>query len=435
MKPVVVVGAGWAGLAAAVELSRQRIPVVLLEAGGQAGGRARRVTRGDEVFDNGRHLFLGAFREILSLLDVIGVAEGDVFERTPLQLWIRSAQRDVYLALPDVPAPFHLVRGLQGVKGLSLGERLRAVRLGLSLAKHRFAVERDIGVSAWMERHHQSPALIHGIWNPFCLATLNTPAAEASAQVFLRVLHDAFLRSRKDSDLLMPKTDLGRLFPDPAVAYLEGRGGTLRLETEVTGLSIRGDAIEAVETPNGPQEAAQVILAVPYYRAADLLGAHAQFDAVSANLSRITATPITTVYLEYPAPVSLEVPFMGIVNDNPYWVFDGTRRGRPARITVVISGAGAHTQMDDEPLAGHIAATLARYCPKWPRPTGHTIMREARATFASRTGINALRPGCRTPVRGLWLAGDYTDTGYPSTLEGAVKSGVTAARRLIQDSR
>lgn len=435
MTPVTVVGAGWAGLAAAVELSRHRIPVTLLEAGPMPGGRARRVERGGKGLDNGQHLFLGAFRDTLALLDTIGVAEGDVFERTPLQMWIRSARRDIRLALPDAPAPLHLVRGLQGVKGLTLGEQLRAVRLGLSLARHRFTVERDISVAAWLESHHQTPALIDGIWNPFCLATLNTPASEASVELFLRVLHDAFLRSRKDSDLLVPRTDLNSILPDPAVVYVEARGGSVRCETPVSGLAIHDGAVTAVRTANGTHDATQIILAVPHREAAALLDTHPQLHDITAGLSRICATPITTVYLDYPSPVSLEVPFMGITDTGPYWVFDGTRRGQPRRISAVISGKGPHLQMDDEALAEHVAGLITGYYPRWPRPGGHTVIRNERAAFASRTGINALRPGCETPVRGLWLAGDYTATGYPSTLEGAVKSGITAARRVIQSSR
>lgn len=435
MRPVIIVGGGWAGLAAAVELSRRRVPVALMEAGNRAGGRARRIADGDRPLDNGQHLFLGAFRETLSLLDKIGVREADVFERVPLQMRIRSAQRDIRLSLPGMPAPFHLIGGLQRITGLSLREQLRAVRLGLGLVKHSFTVRRDTPVDAWLERHHQSQSLIHNIWNPLCLATLNTPAHEASAEVFMHVLHDAFLRRREDSDLLIPRTDLSTILPDPAVAYLAGRGGSLKLDTPVTDLLVEAQRITGVRTAQGVEPAERVILAVPYYEALRLLQPHAPFADIAGKLSSFTATPITTVFLEYPRPVALDVPFTGIVDGNPLWVFDGTRRGQAQLVSVVISGDGPHGQMDDAALARRIGAALARYYPHWPSHTGGRVIREPRATFACRTGINALRPANATPVEGCWLAGDYTATGYPATLEGAVLSGGEAARQLSQARR
>lgn len=433
MKPVIVIGAGWAGLAAAVDLCRHDIPVRLVEATGDIGGRARRIERGGRTLDNGQHLFLGAFRDTLDLAARIGVNEPDAFDRTPLQLCIRSAKRDIRVKLGNQPAPLHLVRGLQSLTGLSMAERLRAVGLGMSLARHRFSIGTDMSVADWLARHHQTQALIQGIWEPLCRATLNTPASEASAEVFLRVLHDAFLRRREDSDLLIPKTDLSRILPDPAAAFIRRHGGDIELENRVTGLEIDQDVLTGIATENGSMPAERVIIAIPASACRELLAPHRPLHELSDKLSNLTSTPIYSVYLEFPRPVALDAPFVGIINGTPYWIFDRTRQNQPDTIAVVISGHGPHVDMDDDGLTRQVDAKLAQFYPHWPSPGNSIVIRETQATFACRTGVNAIRPGNVTPVRGCWLAGDHTDTGYPATLEGAVKSGREAARRVIED--
>lgn len=435
MKPVIIIGAGWAGLAAAVELCLHGVPVRLVEASAYIGGRARRITYAGRTLDNGQHLFLGAFRDTLALLGLIGVSESRVFERTSLQLCIRSTQRDIRVKLGNQPAPLHLVRGLQTLSGLSVGERLRAVGLGVSLAGHRFSIGADMSVADWLRRHHQTPELIQGIWEPLCRATLNTAAEEASAEVFLRVLHDAFLRRREDSDLLIPKTDLSRILPDPAAAFIRERNGDIEVDNPVSGFEIDRDGVTGVFTAGGVVAADRVVIAVPSSICRDLLAPHRPFEAITAKLATLTSTPIYSVYLEFPRPVALDAPFVGIINGTPYWIFDRTRQNQPDMIAVVISGHGPHTAMDDDALTRQIGVKLARFYPHWPSPGNSMVIRETKATFACRTGINASRPGNTTPVRGCWLAGDYTDTGYPATLEGAVKSGREAARRVIEDLR
>lgn len=406
--------------------------MVLMEAAEQVGGRARRAYYGGRLLDNGQHLFLGAYRETLALLERIGVGESQVFRRRPLQMCIRSRQRDIHLKLSHYPAPLHLVRGLQSMSGLTMGERLRAVRLGLALAGHHFTLKEDVSVAHWLERHHQSPALIHNIWEPLCLATLNTPIRDASAQVFLRILHDAFLRHREDSDLLIPRTGLSALLPDPATDYIQRHGGTVRLGCPVNGLEIEDNTLTGVTTPYGSERAEHVIMAVPSRECRRLTQPHVQLQAISDGLARLTAAPIYTVYLEYPRPVQLEAPLVGIVNDTSHWVFDHNRIHQRGLISVVLSGPGPHTELDNDTLIRKVADELAYFYPRWPPHDNSVLIREDQATFACRTGISAVRPQTATPLRGCWLAGDYIDTGYPATLEGAVLSGVRSAHQLMQ---
>ena len=231
--PVIIAGAGWAGLAAAIELSRHKIPVTVLESAKQIGGRARRVpfhhhdTDGQQVLvpddppisvDNGQHLLIGAYESTLSLMRTIDVKEEDVFKRINLSLnLISPTWKAVNLKTPNLPAPFHLAWGLVTTAGLNINERLNALKFCRRLASQDFSIPEDESCLALFGRHRQFHKVVKTLWEPLCLGGLNTPISQASAQVFLRMLREAFAHTRQDSNLLITKKDLSAIFPDPAM--------------------------------------------------------------------------------------------------------------------------------------------------------------------------------------------------------------------------
>ncbi|NOX75367.1 MAG: NAD(P)-binding protein [Gammaproteobacteria bacterium] len=192
-KPVIVVGGGWAGIAAAVELARHNIPLILLESAKQLGGRARCVSIQGMHIDNGQHMLLSAYESTLSLLRTVGISEDIAFERRPLSLqWLRTGETPVTLNTPALPAPWHLAWGLLRAKGLSLRDRLAALRMSQALQNSDFSLPQDCSVSTLLKRHRQPEAVIRAIWEPLCLGALNTHIHEASAELFLRTLGDSF---------------------------------------------------------------------------------------------------------------------------------------------------------------------------------------------------------------------------------------------------
>ncbi len=438
-KSVLIVGGGWAGLAAGVELARAGRAVTLLESARQAGGRARRVAlktgeSGHLTIDNGQHLLLGACHTLLELLDIVGVPRERLLRR-PLQLHLRHLRgRDLKLTTPPLPAPLHLLAALLGASGLSLRERLAALRPGRLLARQAWQPEPDISVAALLQRLRQPARLIGALWEPLCLAIMNTPPREASARLFLRVLRDVFLQRRADADLLQARTDLGSLFPDPAIQYIEQRDGHLHLGMRVQALAIEQGRIQGVRVEDSFIPARQVVLATSIPATLDLIRGHAALAPLHARLSRFRFEPITTLYLQYPPGVRLPQPMLGVIGGQAQWLFDRRHCDQPGLIAVIISSRGPHMQAGPDQLSEAIAAELARLFPDWPAPLSRHVIREKRATFSSQVGIDALRPGNATPVEGLWLAGDYTATGYPATLEGAVRSGVQCAASIAQQS-
>lgn len=429
--PVVVAGGGWAGLACAFELCRRDIPVVLVEAARQLGGRARSIRFRDTVVDNGQHLLTGACHSLMAVLQQLRIDPQRAFTRIPLTLHsIGGNGSSLRLRAPRLPAPLHLLGAILTARGLSTKDRLRALRFGRRLASLDIPAGQDISVQALLHNEAQTPALIGKLWEPLCIATLNTAIEEASARIYLRVLRETFLGLRGNSDLLIPKVELGNLLPVPCCEFLEDNGARIVLGKRVTGLEIRGRRVEGVTAGEQTLPASHVVLATPHVISRRLMSTQRPLRALCDKLAALGNAPVTTLYLQYPQQVRLPQPVTGLHGGIAQWVIDRSPGGAAGLVAVVISARGTHMYMDNDALCATVVAELAGIFPDWPAPRDSLVIREKRATFCSRVGVDDHRPPNRTPVRGLWLAGDYTDNGLPATLEGAVRSGIACAKAI-----
>jgi squalene-associated FAD-dependent desaturase len=430
--PVVIVGGGWAGLAAAVELCAHEIPVTVLESARQLGGRARSIHANDMIIDNGQHLFIGAYRSVLGLMDRIGLDRKHAFLRQPLTLRLVKGNRtSLHFKVPRLPAPFHLLSAILTARGLSTADRIQALRFGRRLPELSIADHEDISVQALLHSEAQTPALIRKLWGPLCIAALNTPLDEASARIFVHALRESLAGFRRHSDLLIPRRALGDVLPLPCADYLEQRGVRIELGQRVTNLEIEDTGIQAVKIRGRRIDAGHVVLAAPHVISRRLMSRHPPLQALCAQLSELGNEPIITLYLQYPAQTCLPQPVLGLEDTVAQWVFDRRVCGQPGMIAAVISARGRHSRMKTEALTQTVAAELATSFPDWPAHERSLLIREKRATFSSRVGIDQIRPANRTPVSGLWLAGDYTANGLPATLEAAVRSGIGCAQAIL----
>ncbi len=430
---IVIVGGGWAGLATAVRLASLGHQPLLLESAKQLGGRARKVAFNGHAIDNGQHLFIGAYHSTLSLLKLFNIKPESVFQRCQLHLLLRHLDgRRLEIRAPRLPAPLHLLWALLRARGLSLRSRWHSLRFGWRLLSGDLISGTDQDVLSLLQQAQQPQELIERFWRPLCIAIMNTPLQESSAELFINVLQDAFIQRRQDSDLLYACQDLGSLFTEPAMQYIERRGGHVQLGQRVSRLHIENNRIQGITTSQGEIEGRQVVLAVPPYAVASLCQDHPALAPLLRQCRAFDYEPICTVYLQYPEQVSLSQPMLGMLGGLGQWMFDRRCYQQPGLMAVVLSSQGEHLQLSNDELIRRIARELASLFPKWPSHQKAFVIREKRATFASRVDINRIRPGNRSAVAGLWLAGDYTDTGYPATLEGAVRSGLQCAALVHQ---
>lgn len=424
---VAVIGGGYAGMAAAVTLAEHGVPVTVFEAAKTLGGRARRVEHRDLALDNGLHILLGAYTETLRLMRLVGADAERFLLRIPLTWRIhdRFALRAVGL-----PAPLHLLAGLLAARGAPLTERLSAVRFLLRMRRRDYRLPRDTTVISLLEDQGQGGSLMGLFWFPLCVSALNTPPESASAQVFLNVLRDGLGGSREASDLLLPRVDLSRLFPDPAADYVRAKGGAVRAGHRVTAMD-ESNAGFTVRSDGHEYEFSHIVCALPpYHAAAFLVGISALSEAAEA-VERLAYQPIHSVYLGYPAEGILPAPMLGFDSGLLQWAFDrGALAGQRGVIAAVISAEGAHQHLAHDELARLVHQELQQQLGPLPDPSWHRVIDEKRATFACTTGLR--RPEARTPLRNFFLAGDYVASDYPGTIESAVRSGVNAARMILE---
>jgi len=429
MSRTAVIGGGYAGMAAAVDLADAGKPVTVFEAAKELGGRARRVTLGGVALDNGQHILLGAYREVLALIGRVHPGAAHAMLRQPLSIFIAGEFR---LDAARLPAPFDLVLGLARARGLGIGERFAAAAFMLRMRLSRFRLPEDTNVAALLRDAGQGERAVRLLWGPLCVSALNTNTADASAQVFLNVLKDGLLGGSGDSDLVIPREDLTSLFPAPAAAYVATRGGNM-----LTGTTIR----DIVAIPGGyclggdPGAACydNIVIAVSPHRLAPLIAALPALGDLAAMVGRFDYEPISTCYLQYAGTVRLPEPMTGMPQGNGrigQWAFDrGVLSGHQGLVAIVVSASGPQQSLAQEELAARLNAELAAIVPGLPQPAWSRVITEKRATYSCRPGM--VRPAVRTALPGIFLAGDYLESRYPATLEAAVRSGRAAARCVL----
>ena len=442
-RSVAVAGAGWAGCAAAVELARTGCQVTVFESARVAGGRARRVSIGDHTVDNGQHIMLGAYRETLLLMARVGIDADQALLKLPLQMRYPPDSGGMDFIAPRLPAPLHLLGALLRAKGLEREDKMSLARFSTTARWMGWQLHTDCSVSELLERFDQTPRLIQLMWRPLCLAALNTPPERASAQVFLNVLRDSLGASRAASDMLIPRADLSALLPDAAIKYVAAHGGGIRLGAKVTAIAPDRDGwllTSEADTPPVTHFDA-VILATPASQTARLLAGLPATAGLRATLDAFTPEAITTCYLQYDPATRLELPFYALLDDPTQgnwgqFVFDRGQldTAQAGLLAVVISASGAATELGQDALAQAIATQLATVLrqPDLASPRWHKVITEKRATFACAPAI--ARPGNKTGLKRLAIAGDYTASDYPATLEAAVRSGIRAAQTLWEDT-
>jgi hydroxysqualene dehydroxylase len=414
-----IIGGGLAGLSCAVTLLEAGIPIILFESAKHLGGRARRVTFQATDLDNGQHILLGAYHETLKMLKKVGVQEEQVFLRMPLNLEIKGEFS--FKTLPFLPHPFHLILGMLCAKGLRFSERLRVVKFLYNLNRIGFKVDQDCPLSDFLTTHQQSGNIERFIWNPLCLATMNTPLHLASTQIFLNVLFDGLMQGKSDSDLLIPKSDLTSIFSDPMANQIKSQGGHIMLGTSIQSIHEYDTHITVVDNHQKTHKLTHLVVAT-HLNGAKKLG-------IRMPRSDYPYQPIYTIYIQFPHHVRLTKPMLGLEGLGQ-WVFDHSQiRNLPGLLSVVISAEGFHQKLSKEVLAEKMVESMRKRFAIKENPIWTQVIAEKHATLSITPGLK--RPNHKTHHPYLYLTGDYTQPRYPCTIEGAIQSGINCAQALL----
>jgi squalene-associated FAD-dependent desaturase len=444
---VIVVGAGFAGLSAAVRLSTAGARVLVLEARSRLGGRATAFNDREtgELVDNGQHILLGCYTETFVFLRAVG-AEDRVRLNPQLAVTMIDRQgRQSRLSCPSLPAPLQLVAGVLDWDALSWRDRLSVLGMArpLKLAQRELGGDTSVRAASpgetvenWLIRNQQTPRLREMLWDPLALAALNQPPAVAGATPFARVLAQMFSSDARAAAIALPLVPLHMMYAVPAREFIEARGGAV-----VSGVTARVGAtdeqIEFVEADGRRWSSAAVISAVPWFNLAELFTrVPASFHPVVQRAGVMKASPIVTVNLWFDRGVMPDdEPFVGLPGRAMQWVFDkrAVIGSEASHLSLVSSGADEIVRQSNDELItmahDELLASLPRVRPA--RLQRATVVREPRATFSLAPG-EPVRPSTETSVRRLLLAGDWIDTGLPATIESAVCSGHRAAEQALR---
>jgi squalene-associated FAD-dependent desaturase len=458
----IIIGGGLSGLSAAVELCARGHRVLLLEQHRYCGGRTYSfidAPTGDSV-DNGQHLMMGCYHATRQYLRIIGTEYLTWLQPTLRIKFFHPFQSPLHLVCPRLRAPLHLLGGLMGFKGLPMKKRLETLTVAKELLHTSPSKEQGLDqltVEEWLVKLGQSELSRKFLWDVITIGALNNHPKTVSALMLFRVLRAAFLGKREYSSFLLPHAGLSDVLVNPAVEFIKRNGGNILLSKEVSKFHLQDEKIVSVLTQDGKEFRAPIfICTVPWFGLDRLLsksGISPELTIKTASrelcdLDRFQASPIISIQLWLDQTI-MEKEFAALIDTRVQWVFNknwNVRRqlnGKTARqqkekrqhLSLVISNAHEFVEMSKEELIAIAMEDLCRVLPKVKdaKILHLLVIKEKRATFVPSPGLETIRPFPETAFSNLFLAGDWTNTGYPATIEGAVLSGKKAAD-LVSES-
>jgi len=427
---IAIVGAGWAGLAAAITATQKGHHVTLLEASKFWGGRARSIQTHSEdypLLDNGQHILIGAYQKTLSMMTLVGIDLEKAFWRKPLDLRYADGSG---LSLPNKPFPFNLFQGIAFNSSWSAADKWQLFKSAWQWQRMHFECAEQLTVADLCE--NMTSTVWQDLIEPLCVSALNTPAHEASGKVFLRIMKDALFGPVGSSDLLLPRLDLGQLFPNAAIKWLDKNGASCQSGQRIESIVDSGiNSSKALRWQLGDHKFDHLVIATPAWDAAQLLE---KFNSAWASTAKqLKHEAIATVYVQGPLDFKLPLPMLALktTQGSPaQFAFDRgqiyTEAGTPGLLAFVVSANKLSKEGVSQQVMAQLSALLIQLGQDALRIEAFKVIQtvvEKRATFACIPNLK--RPSAR-PCQGITVCGDYVEGPYPATLEGAIISGIQA---------
>lgn len=419
MKKVIVIGGGFAGLSAAVHLTKAGHKVTLLEASKKLGGRAYSLIdkETNTIIDNGQHIIMGCYKDTLEFFEIIGATKNLIFQKKLKVNFLKEVFNLFPLEAGNMPYPFNLLQGLLKYKAISFKDRLKLLSFFLKIYTYNDERLKKLTVHQWLLLERQNEKIRNAFWNILCVGALNTSPEKASAKIFSDVLKEIFLKGNNAATIILPKEGLTEAYCNHSKEYIEKNGGEVIFQEPVTGLKIKNEKLKEVVTANKTiTEFDFAVAAIPHYALKKLieLPKHEEIDYEYSAI-------LTFHFWLKSNP--LENTFYGLIDSPVHWIFN-----RDTHITLVISDANHLIEKSKEELLKIAVGEIEKFTSiKKEDITSHKIIKEKRSTFIPSNKITDKRPSSKTEIENLFFAGDWTDTGLPATIEGAVRSGKMAA--------
>ena len=439
---VVIIGGGLSGLAAAVELASRGASVVLCEQAPRLGGRCYSYVdrKTGDVVDNGQHLLIGANHHVLNYLERTG-ARAHLRKRRETGLPLHHPVKGMTtFEIPSFRQPLRLARSILKKNLLTLRDRRKLMNVASALSgldPHSERVLASVTVEQWLTALGQSEEARICLWYPIAVSVMNDLPERSSALLFARALKLALMGAPSDSSILLPSVGQSELYVDGASEYLNARKAALLKNTQVRSLEIKGSEVSAVVLNDGTRiRPSWVISTVPYFSLGSLIPRKLKREKPFGGLGRIESSPIVSFHFWFDKDF-MELDFLGLIGRRIQWVFNrrrimGEDQKQTGYVTAIISGARRYVDLPGADLRSIALEDLRSAFPGMDgsRLLFSIIIKEKRATFSPTCDVESLRPFPETPIRNFFLGGDWTNTGLPATLEGAVISGYTAAARI-----
>ncbi|MDR3626218.1 MAG: hydroxysqualene dehydroxylase HpnE [Ignavibacteriaceae bacterium] len=424
MKKCVVIGSGLAGLTSAAYLSLNGFQVEILEASPKPGGRAYSFKDSEtgSIIDNGQHIMMGCYKETLKFFNLIGARENLILQDRIKVNFVKENFNLLPLQASGLPYPLNLLSALLNYKALTFKDRLLFLKFFLSLP---FVLEKDIkslSVYDWLIEEKQNENIIKAFWEILAVGALNTNIKKASAVTFAIILKEIFFRGNKVATIIIPKLGLSETYCKNALSFIEEHNGKINFGEQVTDIKFSNEMVFEIETTKRKiTEFDFVISAVPLYALEKMLP-----EFKSEYNFELTYSSIVSIHI-WLKENHLDELFYGLIGSPVHWIFN-----HQEHVTLVISDAGEFVNMSNEEIFNMVATELEKYVKiAKDKIISYKVIKEKRATFIPSKEILNTRPKQRTPLQNFIIAGDWVNTGLPSTIESAVKSGRIAAQLII----
>lgn len=428
MSKCIIAGGGLAGLSAAVMLLKNGIEVHLIEASPKLGGRTYSFQddKIGEHVDNGQHIMMGCYYNTLNFLDIIGASDNVAIQKNLSLKFVKEGGQIFELSTKSDLYPVNLTRAIASYKALTIKERLKVLDLFLDLYCIEESDLKDITVAQWLENEGQDKNTRDALWDILAIGTLNSKCEDASAALFARVLKRVFFEGIDASKVVLPLVDLSKMYVEPAVQFIEKNGGTISLGERVMSFNEESEYIRGIVTNKSSYDSVDhFIAAVPHHSLIKILGSNSNDTIDSLNFRY---SPILSAHISL-RNNPFEHELYGLIDSSVHWLFN-----HDSYVSLVTSAADDLAELDEQSIINEVILQLGNYFPVFSPDLvlNWTIIKEKRATFIPTPEIEVLRNSIKSPFRNLYLAGDWTNTSLPATIEGAVQSGFSAAQEVLK---